>query len=284
MRKTTLLLLLLISGAAFAQNNYTGYYHLTRKARQYNHEGKYDSAFATYQQAFSMVEYVHDRNLFAAAQLAKKLKKKPEAHAYKQQQKSHRAAWNRSYKKIIDSLSREDQRVRGDKYYKAWQLYSAAINDSLSDKNSPDFREAQSLAKESDRVDSSNIALLKQLIRLYGFPSEKRVGSYSELIAFSIILHYDDDSTNAIMKPILDSALYAGDISPENYAWIVDRRLLWDQHKPAWYYQWPTGVEKLSKEELAEVDRRRYLIGLGGVYEGRKITVKDGITTITYEY
>lgn len=285
MRKILLVTLSIFTlSIVYSQNDYIGYYHLVRKANKLYFDEKYDSAYTIYQDAFSKVDFVPRRELYLAAKSAKKLKHKAEAHQLKNEIKLNRKQINVHYKKTIDSLAKEDQRVRGKKYYEAALLCNSAKKDSSIDRKSPDYLSAQLLMKEWIKVDSNNIEMLKYLIQLYGFPSEKRVGEWAGLNAFLILLHYDADTDNTIMKPILDSALINGDISPENYAWIADRRLLWDQGKPAYYYQMTTGLDKLSKEEIEEINKRRYLIGLGGVYEGRTITKKGNKTIVTYDH
>ncbi len=254
---------LLLHEIGFSQDNYLEYYQLVTKAEGYKIAGKNDSALLSYEKAFEKVSYVHVRNLFAAKQLAKKLKQKDKAEMYHERIKANRKGINKTYKKIIDSLSKEDQRIRGKKYVNAQQVYYKTLKDSSADKTLKEFLSAQLLMQEWRKVDSANIVVMKRLIALYGYPSEKRVGN-AELSALVILLHYDVDSTNEIMKPVLDSALIQGDIWPQHYAWIIDRRMMWGQGKLPYYYEFSKkGIEKLSATEMEEVNRRRRLIGLG---------------------
>jgi hypothetical protein len=274
--KKTLLcsILLMICGSLMGQFDYVSYYHLVRKANQELQERNYDSASVHFSQAFSKVDYVHNANLQAAAKVEKKLHhaemQKHYSARYRQQTKS----LNNGYKHVLDSLADEDQRVRGTNYSKAIQQYANCLNDSLCDWNSPKFSRYMALVNEWKQTDSTNIAMLKSLIVQKGFPSERLVGSKTAGNTWVIILHYDRDNENLIMKPYLDSALSKGEIDPAFYAWIVDRRLNWGQGKPPYYYHMPMGLETLTEDQIKEVNAKRYDIGLPGVYEGRKIIQK----------
>lgn len=80
------------------------------------------------------------------------------------------------------------------------------------------------------------------------------------------MLHFDKDTNNLILKPILEDALLKGQILPRNYALIVDRREIF-AGRQSYYYAAPFGIEKLSKDELVEVEKRRELIGYGKISE-----------------
>jgi hypothetical protein len=122
------------------------------------------------------------------------------------------------------------------------------------------------------------------LIKQYGFPSEKLVKKDAAGSAFMVLLHFDKDSTNTILKPILDKALLEGNISPEKYAWIVDRRLSWGLGKEQYYYQMPMDTENLTPEQIKEVNERRKSIGLRDLFEGIKITTTESTMRVEQLY
>lgn len=273
-----LTLSLVLSLLSFGQNDYINYNLKSFQARKLTYEEKLDSALILYKQSFELVDYIHIKNLKAAQKIAKKLKDKSfyKFTSDKINQINKGSSINNEYRLIIDSLSREDQRVRGNKYSDAQQVYYKYIKDSLSNKEADEFIKAQKLMTEWWRVDSMNIQLLLSLITDYGFPSEKLVGEEAyKRKAFIILLHFDKDQDNSILKPIIDKALLNGEIEPDDYAWIIDRRLTWGQGKKPYYYHMPFGLDKLSKEEISEINERRRSIGLRKLFEGVEIKKDD---------
>lgn len=273
-----MVLILYFSLFSFGQNDYINYNLKSFQARKLTYEKKLDSALILYKQSFELVDYVHIKNLKAAQKIAKKLKDKSFYkfttdkinHFYKERN------LNDNYRMIIDSLSSEDQRVRGNEYSDAQQVYYKYIKDSLSNKEADEFIKAQKLMTEWWHVDSMNIQILLSLIAEYGFPGEKLVGEEAyKREAFIILLHFDKDKDNSILKPIIDKALLNGDIEPDDYAWIIDRRLSWGQGKEPYYYHMPFGLDKLSEEDINKINNRRRKIGLRKLYEGIKITKDD---------
>ena len=130
-------------------------------------------------------------------------------------------------------------------------------------------------------VDSINMNTLLTLIKVNGFPSEKRVVKEAYGNDFIILLHFDKDEDNQILKPIIDKALIEGDIEPSDYAWIIDRRLSWGrQRKDPYYYHMPLGLDKLSEEDIRDINERRKKIGLRKLFEGIEI-IKDDMSIAT---
>ncbi len=263
-----------ICSSLMAQIDYISYYHLMRKAKHELQTSNYDSASIHFTKGFSKVDYVHISNLEAAAKVEKKLHHVQKQKAYLLQAKTQAKSLNYGYKHILDSLAREDQRIRGPRYSKAMQQHVTCLNDSLCDWNASKFNQQRALLQEWKQTDSTNITLLKSLIVHEGFPSERLVGAETAMATWVIILHYDRDQENKVMKPYLDDALAKGEIDPNFYAWVTDRRLNWGQRKPPYYYHMPMGLETLNEDQIKEVNARRYEIGLGGVLEGRKIIRK----------
>ncbi|PCI94491.1 MAG: hypothetical protein COB15_13930 [Flavobacteriales bacterium] len=273
-----LILGLIFSLFSFGQNDYINYNLKSFQARKLNYENKLDSAVLLYQQAFNLVDYVHIENLRAGQKLAEKIKNDSLLAFCKNRIEDYSKDnnINTKYRSIIDSLSIEDQRVRRDNYGEAKYVYYESINDSTSNKESADFIKAKELMMEWWAVDSINMNTLLTLIKVNGFPSEKRVGKEAYGNAFIILLHFDKDEDNQILKPIIDKALIEGDIEPSDYAWIIDRRLSWGrQRKDPYYYQMPIGAEILSEGEVVEVNRRRKEIGLRKLFEGIEIKKDD---------
>lgn len=268
---------LIISLFSFGQNDYINYHLKTYQARKLAYEQKLDSALLLYKQAFKLVDYIHIKNLKAANKIAIKLKDKSFDKFTSDKIKSfnNEDDFNNNYQKIIDSIFIEDQNVRDDEHYRARQVYYEYKSDSLSNKTTDEFIQAQKLMNEWFHVDSMNIKRLLTLITTYGYPSEKLVGVEGYRKAFIVLLHFDTDQDNSILKPIIDKALFNGDIAPDDYAWIIDRRLTWCQGKDPYFYHMPFGLDKLSEEEIKIINERRRKIGLRKLYEGIEITKDD---------
>lgn len=277
---------LIISLFSFGQNDYINYHLKTYQARKLAYEQKLDSALLLYKQAFKLVDYIHIKNLKAANKIAKKLKDKSFDKFTSDKIKSfnNEDNINKNYQKIIDSIAIEDQRVRDDKYYQAKQVYYKYIKDSLSNKTIDEFVQAQKLMSEWFHVDSMNIKRLLSLITVYGYPSEKLVGVEGCRKAFIVLLHFDTDQNNSILQPIIDKALFNGDIAPDDYAWIIDRRLTWCQGKDPYYYHMPFGLDKLSEEAINNINKERRKIGLRKLYEGVEITKDDMSVSVKEVY
>lgn len=275
---------LIISLFSFGQNDYIDYHLKTYQARKLAYEQKLDSALILYKQAFNLVNYIHLNNLKTANKIAKKVKDKSFDKFTSDKIKNYntQSNFNNNYQKIIDSIAVEDQKVRGDKYDRARQVYYEYKSDSLSNKTTDDFIQAQKLMNEWFHVDSMNIKRLLTLITTYGYPSEKLVGVEGYRKAFIVLLHFDTDQDNSILKPIIDKALFNGDIAPDDYAWIIDRRLTWCQGKDPYYYHMPFGLDKLSEEAINNINKERRKIGLRKLYEGVEI-IKDDMSVSVKE-
>lgn len=267
------LFIFFLSFASFAQNDYIPYYHLCRKADSLYGKKNIDSASAVYKNAFSKVDYVHNKFLKQAAKVEKKKGNKKKARAYLSEINSHNQSIAIPYKKLIDSLSREDQRVRGSKYMKARDYYYKSLYDTSFHSQPDKLNEARACMQEWWKTDSLNILEITKLIQLYEFPGEKLVGSDSYHAAVVIILHFDKDTSNRILGNVLEKALKSGDLLPADYAWIIDRHLN-ASGKRQLYYSMAFNRENLSEAEKNEFNGNRASIGLGRLQD--IIVIKKG--------
>ena len=161
---------------------------------------------------------------------------------------------------LLDSLITKDQFVRNRKHSKANLYYLKSSNDKRL-VNSNRFKKSFVLRNEWFKIDSSNIHTLLQLIELKGFPSVDRVGELAYLNAQLLLLHYDEDTNNLILKPILTMYLKTGEIFPSDYARIIDRHH--SRNGKQLYYEWrPCLYETLSNNEKERVSLARKEIGL----------------------
>lgn len=250
------------------QQEYGEFYQLCRTARIYKVNDKPDSALALYTLAFSRVNFVPEFHLRNAIEASHKHKEKNVSRALKQRLNIQQKTINKEYKKQIDSLFREDQRVRSTKYMKAQKEYHSCLKSGTCDDSR--MNKLKGMMRKWNKTDSLNMGALLGLIREKGFPGEKAVGSISAEKAYIILLHFDSDTSNVVLKPILDQALAEGNISPMNYATIEDRRRV-TAGKAPYYYAIPFGIEKLPAEEVDKVNQRRQQIFLGKVSESQII-------------
>jgi hypothetical protein len=165
-----------------------------------------------------------------------------------------------NYIYILDSLISKDQFVRNRKHSKANLYYLKSSNDKRL-VNSNRFKKSLVLRNEWLKIDSSNIHTLLQLIELKGFPSVDRVGERAYSNAQLLLLHFDEDTNNHILKPILIKYLKSGDIFPSDYARIIDRHH--SRNGKQLYYEWrPCSYEHLSNQEKEKVTQARKELGL----------------------
>ncbi len=210
----------------------------------------------------------------AASKVAKKVGNDSLRTLFKAKVKLIENSVNHKAKAEIDKMFKADQKVRTNKHLKSKKIYYDCINDSLCDMQSKKFINAMLDHKLWLNTDSINSIKLKDFFARFGFPDESLIGVKSAFNAYIIILHYDSDNDNKIMKPVLDQALSECKINPREYAHIIDRRLILGQNIEPYYYEIPIGLETLTPDKITEINLRRAEIGLPGVMEGRKIIKK----------
>jgi hypothetical protein len=165
-----------------------------------------------------------------------------------------------NYIYLLDSLVEKDQFVRNRKHSKANRYYLKSSNDKRL-VNSKRFKKSLILRNEWLKIDSSNIQTLLKLIELKGFPSIDRVGERAYSNAQLLFLHFDEDTNNVILKPILMKYLETGEIYPSDFARIMDRHH--SRNGKQLYFEWrPCLYEHLSNEEKEKVSQVRKEIGL----------------------
>ena len=251
-----------------AQNQYPQFYSLVRTAKKLDLQNKPDSSLLFYTNAFSKVTYVPEVYLTQAIKLSKKLKQKELYKTLSDKLTTQRNKIDKEYVKEITTLGKSDQAVRTNKNMAARDKYYNCLKEkNCSDK---ELKELKITVSKWRTIDSTDIYQLLALIKTKDYPSEKLVGTDACESAFAILLHFDADTNNHILKPILEEALHKGEIPPRDYAFIIDRREIF-AGRPSYYYCVPFGIEKLSKDELTEVEKRRELINYGKISETQVI-------------
>jgi hypothetical protein len=264
---------------------YPKYYHLIREAKIASKDGNSREALLKFAKAVKTVKYVHTHNWVWAAKEAKRagecklaLKYLKLAFSQGYDEETYLSVGKPYFNEIPSIKALLDAFRECPEFNNSYESKLLALKKSYDDKFDNNLKQyLDSLYKEDQRVrgsnisqaerifvDSSNVYALKQVINKYGYPGEKLVGAETAAKIFFVLLHYDQDVDNALMKSVLLSALHEGDLNPQGYAWIVDRRLYWGPNKrDPYYFQIPTKkISILSDSEREEIDKRRYLIGL----------------------
>jgi|GEM_PF-2582009 len=262
-------------------SNYPKYHLLIGKANKLVKVENYDSALVNYTKAFKLVNYVFKKDLELAIETAKKTNSDSLESIFKNQMQQLEKGIDSEYLMKISDIFESDQKVRTKKYMNALDFYTNCITDSLCDKNSKKFVEAKTKCYEWRSIDSLDIHQLLGLMNKKGFPSEKLIGHDGAEKACIILLHFDYDNKNEILKPYLDSAVMYGNILPRNYAQIVDRRMINIKKSPV-YYVVPFGYSKLTEEQKKEVDEKRASIGLLPIASSQKIIKKKHSIRVIY--
>lgn len=266
----------LLTTISYGQNDYLQYYKTLNTAHALVEVDKLDSAFTLYQHAFRLVDFIHEDEIDDFVKLCKKLKNRPISKKYQTLKDKQCSSVNKVYKAIIDSLGKEDQRVRRNKYYRAKDYFYKVKLDSTFSPKVKKYKKAHSLMQDWWNTDSSNVAMLNELINKYGFPGERLVGKRSYEVAIITLLHYDRDTANQIIGEVLKQALYSGDIKPSDYAWIIDRHLMYAGKKQK-YLSIPIGIDQLSKAQIREINKERQSIGLKPMRSIKIIKKKNGV-------
>ena len=141
---------------------------------------------------------------------------------------------NPFYKSQIDSLHISDQKVRSRRNSHLNQFYHKTIKAN-GDQTKRRFIKGKAAHENWNRTDSSNISTLLLLVDRFGFPSKAVVGSMGHYHALLMFLHFDRDTNNRVLLPILDTALLKNEIDPGFYARITDRHRYWYGY-PQLYY------------------------------------------------
>lgn len=147
------------------------------------------------------------------------------------------------------------------KYTSAMEFCTTCMKTKTCSKTSADFVSKYRLVKEKMKSDSiAAITLLKNM-QQFGYPTMKLVGKKASEIAGTILLNYDADKKNERLDGVLSKALLDGNISPEFYATLIDRRNLMNGLAPE-FYEPITGYEKTIGKDVAIANKKRKSIGL----------------------
>ena len=265
MYRLSLIIIILLSLETLSAQDYKDFYYEVYLGNKLYHQGNYSEALAQYEAASEKVDFVSTSYLQKFLKAAKKDKNETLQKKYEFQIERQKEC-PVEYAHIgarLDSLVKEDQRVR-TKNFKLNKYYRKHI-DNKAVHNSPKFLRAKEASLDWERTDSLNVQILLSMFEEHGFLGESKIGSERSSDLFLLLLHFDKDSSNVVLKPILDKALKDSQINPGYYAIILDRHLF-ACNLPQKFYRWPMlrSDPKLSEEEKNEVLKSREDIGLYG--------------------
>jgi hypothetical protein len=216
-----------------------------------------DSAIKIYKKSFSTVDYVHTSFLKKLSSCLTVNGDTEEVKYYQDLIAEQLKGTNSHLIEVVDSFFKEDQQVRKMKYSRASRCFRKRSEKCRKHKRH------QKLITHSESVNESNINYLIHLISIHGFLGEQILGANSYK-AMLILLHYDRDTLNKVLEPILDTALNKGKLLPLDYARILDRHL-YNYTRFQKYWTWScTSESKFNFSEL-EVLKNREKIGVYGL-------------------
>ena len=100
----------------------------------------------------------------------------------------------------------------------------------------------------------------------HGFIGEELVGFWGYNMVIVILLHFDADTSNTVLEPVLTKALNEGKIRPIDFAQILDRHLSGDYTKQK-YWLWPDANKEkyaFTENEIPQILKLRESIGIYG--------------------
>ena len=171
------------------------------------------------------------------------------------------SARNVSWESELIAIQEANKKFSTSKYTAAIEYCTACMKNKACNKTSPDFTSKYKLVKEKMKADSLSAASLLAKAQQFGFPTVKIVGKKANEIAHSILLNYDSDKKNERLDGFLTKAIIDGNVSPEFYALLVDRRNVMNGLLPE-FYEPITGYEKTIGKEIGAANKKRRTIGL----------------------
>lgn len=171
------------------------------------------------------------------------------------------AARNYDWTNELYAIDDNNKKYSTAKYTSAIEYCSACLKNKACSKTSQDYVSKYRLVKEKVKADSVTAANLLNNIKQFGFPSMKLLSKEACSVARNILLNFDADKKNENLDGLLYKALIDGNISPEFYATLVDRRNTMNGLTPE-FYEPITGYEKVIAKEVTVANNKRRTIGL----------------------
>lgn len=168
---------------------------------------------------------------------------------------------NKEWQAELLATAEANKKYASTKYTSAMEFCAACMKNKACSKTSPDYLSKYKVVKEKMKADSVTAVALISKIQTQGFPSVKLVGKKGSDVARNILLNYDADRKNERLDGMLSKALLDGNISPEFYATLIDRRNTMNGLMPE-FYEPVIGYEKTIGKDVAVANKKRRTIGL----------------------
>jgi hypothetical protein len=276
--------------------NYIPYYQMVNKAKLAVYRNQCDTAIDYYLQAFAMVDYILQNDMYEFTRCAAienkdslvywvmtqcvkqtvpltyvfppdslfdKYKQTSQWKDCSDYEQTNREIYIQKqtcpYTKLLDSLSVSDQKVRN-----RWNVFCRMF---------PKSKMAKKRHREWVIVDSCNQLLIYEYIQKYDYPNERN-GCYNCIYLSRggvVMIHYDD--TNFLFN-VEYKALLEGKLSPECYAQRANRiNFIFNLSDSDYRYGYHKKMKTAQEKEI--VDKNRYDIGLPSVEEEKTIIQWD---------
>jgi len=253
--------------------NINEFYFEANTARKLAKAGKIDSAIATYENAFKKVDYVFIRYLKRVKALAKLNNDEERVKKYTEQIKKQNKGTNPHLIAIIDSLIKKDQKVRKGKSSRKSKYMWKCDKNLGCNKQSKKYIESKKYNDNWKKTDSLDTYFLLNLFKQYGFIGEELVGFYKYGAVITILTHFDQDTSNASLEPVLRKALNEGKIWPIHFAQILDRHL-GGKFTIQKYWTWPDTNKKkylFTESDIPQIIKLRESIGIYDLWVKQEI-------------
>ena len=258
------ILLLLTLSIEVKTQNINEFYFEVNMARKLARDGKTDSAIASYENAFKKVDYVQITYLKKVLNLAKLNEDEARINKYTQQIKKQTKGTSPKLMAIVDSLIIVDQKVRTGKSARKSRYAAKCDYKNKGNRVSKRYKKSKKAMENWLKTDSLNTHYLLTLFKKHGFFGEELVGRKRYVEVIVMLYHYDQDTNNTILEPVLEKARKQGRIGLSDYAEILDRHL-GGKYTIQKYWMWPyVGKEKLqfSEADIPKIIKLRESIGV----------------------
>lgn len=178
-----------------------------------------------------------------------------------QWEQSRNTARNTTWQEELIQSASVKSKSSETKYKEALAYCLTCMKSKTCSKTAPDYLSKYKVVKDRMKADSIAAAALLSSIQQNGFPSMKLVGKKASEIARNTLLSFDADKKNERLDDLLFKAMLDGNISPEFYASLVDRRNVLNGLSPE-FYEPITGYEKTIGKEITVANKKRSTIGL----------------------
>lgn len=172
-----------------------------------------------------------------------------------------KASRNLVWEKEIMAYTETSKKFTTPLYKAAFDFCAKCMSNPTCNKATPDYKSKYKMVTEKRKADSLVAISLIKNIKQFGFPNMKLMNRNACATARTILMNYDSDAKNEVLNDMFVKALKAGQISPEYYATVVDRRTVLSA-LPMIFYEPNLGYEKTLGKEVVVVNEKRKSIGL----------------------